>query len=160
MIKLFEGESEGVSQNLGFSIPLELNHLWGDDIFRFVLLWLRKAWPDFVLQFPSPLHLPYPSPPKKGIGKQGSRPKRLWHKVLAMEITKVPAVSEERMIYIRPVFGPLQRSNSIPLYFLWISSLWFTMIFFIRRNFGFCVVKNPYMKREGWGFLGTNCIQR
>lgn len=56
MIKLFEGESEGVSKNLGFSIPLELNHLWGDDIFRFVLLWLTKAWPDFVLQLP-------PSPP-------------------------------------------------------------------------------------------------
>lgn len=65
MIKLFEGESEGVSQNLGFSIPPELNHLWGREIFRFVLLWLIKAWPDFVLQLPPLPHLPYPSPPKE-----------------------------------------------------------------------------------------------
>jgi len=56
---------------------------------------------------------------------------------------------EEKMIYIRPVFDPLQRSNSIPLYFLWISSFLFTMIFFIRRNFGFCVVKNPWKGRVG-----------
>lgn len=65
MIKLFEGESEGVSKNLGFSIPLELNHLWGDDIFRFVLLWLTKAWPDFVLQFPSPAPIFPTHPPQK-----------------------------------------------------------------------------------------------
>lgn len=77
-----------------------------------------------------------------------------------MEITKVPAVSQEKIIYTRPILDPLQRSSTIQLYFLWISRFSFTMLFFIRRNFGFCVFKKPYMKRESWGFLGTNCIQR
>lgn len=72
-----------------------------------------------------------------------------------MEITKVPAVSEGRMIYIRPVFDPPQRSNSIPPHFLWISSFSFTMIFFIRRNFGFCVVKISIYEKGGLGFSGN-----
>lgn len=65
MIKFYEGESEGVSQNMGFSIPPELSHLWGNEIFRFALLWLTKAWPDFVLQLPPPPPPSLPIPPKE-----------------------------------------------------------------------------------------------